>query len=82
MAHLEGFKGNWEELTTHAETFKGRQIRLIVLPVAAETTASITDELQLRSNSNFGSQEVLSLGLSVRASLDSSLSPLIMKSMR
>jgi len=48
MAHLEVFEGTWEELTTHAETFKGRQIRLIVLPVAAETTASITDELQLR----------------------------------
>jgi hypothetical protein len=48
MAHLEVFEGTWEELATHAETFKGRQIRLIVLPVAAETTASITDELQLR----------------------------------
>ena len=34
------------------------------------------------SNSNFGSQDVSSLGLSLRASLDSSLSPLIMKSIR
>ena len=48
MAHLEVFEGTWEELATYAETFKGRKLRLIVLPVAAETTASITDELQLR----------------------------------
>src|SRR5467141_2212235 len=36
----------------------------------------------INSNSNFGSQDVSSLGLSLRASLDSSLSPLIMKSIR
>ena len=48
MAHLEVFEGTWEELATYAETFKGCKLRLIVLPVAAETTASITDELQLR----------------------------------
>ena len=48
MAHLEVFEGTWEELATYAETFKGRKLRLIVLPVAAETTARITDELQLR----------------------------------
>ena len=34
------------------------------------------------SNSKFGSQDVSSLGLRLRASLDSSLSPLIMKSIR
>jgi hypothetical protein len=48
MVHPEVFEGTWEELATHAETFKGRKLRLIVLPVAAETTANITDELQLR----------------------------------
>jgi transposase len=37
---------------------------------------------RLVSNSNFGSQDVSSLGLSLRASLASSLSPLIMKSIR
>jgi hypothetical protein len=34
------------------------------------------------SNSNLGSQDVSSLGLRLRVSLDSSLSPLIMKSIR
>ena len=48
MAHLEVFEGTWEELAVHAETFKGRKLRLIVLPVAAETTDSVTDELRLR----------------------------------
>ncbi len=48
MTHLEVFEGTWEELAAHAETFKGRKLRLIVLPVAAETTARGTDELRLR----------------------------------
>ena len=48
MTHLEVFEGTWEELAAHAEAFKGRQLRLIVLPVAAETTARGPDELQLR----------------------------------
>ena len=48
MTHLEVFEGTWEELAAHAETFKGRKLRLIVLPVTAETTAaSSTDELRL-----------------------------------
>jgi hypothetical protein len=48
MTRLEVFEGTWEELAAHAETFKGRKLRLIVLPVAAETTARGTDELRLR----------------------------------
>jgi len=48
MAHLEVFEGTWEELATHAEALKGRKLRLIVLPVEAETTDSITDEPRLR----------------------------------
>ena len=48
MAHLEVFEGTWEELATHAETFKGRRLRLIVLPVAAATTDNVADELRLR----------------------------------
>jgi hypothetical protein len=50
MTHLEVFEGTWEELAAHAEAFKGRKLRLIVLPVAAETTAARdTDELRLRA---------------------------------
>ena len=49
MTHPEVFEGTWEELAAHAEAFKGRKLRLIVLPVAAETTAANdTDELRLR----------------------------------
>jgi hypothetical protein len=48
MAHPEVFEGTWEELAAHAEAFKGRKLRLIVLPVAAETPACGTDELRLR----------------------------------
>ena len=48
MAHLEVFEGTWEELAVHAETFKGRQLRLIVLPGAADTTDSVPDEGRLR----------------------------------
>jgi len=50
MTHPEVFEGTWEELAAHAEAFKGRKLRLIVLPVAIETTAaSNTDELRLRA---------------------------------
>jgi hypothetical protein len=45
MAHPEVFEGTWEDLAAHAETFKGRKLRLIVLPGAAETSVSVTDEL-------------------------------------
>ena len=48
MAHLEVFEGTWEELAVHAETFKGRKLRLIVLPVAAETIENVTDETRMR----------------------------------
>ena len=47
MAHLEVFEGTWEELAARAETFKGRKLRLIVLPGTAETTESVTDERRL-----------------------------------
>jgi hypothetical protein len=48
MAHPDVFEGTWEELAAHAEAFKGRKLRLILLPVAADTTARGTDELRLR----------------------------------
>jgi hypothetical protein len=48
MAHLEVFEGTWEELAAHAETFKGRKLRLIVLPVTTATADGVPDELRLR----------------------------------
>ena len=48
MAHLEVFEGTWEELAAYAEVFKGRKLRLIVLPVVTETTDRDTDESWLR----------------------------------
>ena len=47
MVHLEVTEGTWEELAAYAEVLKGRRLRLIVLPVAAETTDSATNELRL-----------------------------------
>ena len=47
MAHLEVFEGTWEELATYAEVFKGRRLRLIVLPVVTETIDRGTNEPRL-----------------------------------
>ncbi len=51
MERLEVLEGTWEELAAHAEAFKGRKLRLIVLP--AETTAAqpSDDETSLREAS-------------------------------
>ena len=48
MTHPEVFEGTWAELAAYAEAFKGRQLRLSVLPVAAEATARGTDARRLR----------------------------------
>jgi len=48
MVYLEVTEGTWEELAAYAEVLKGRRLRLIVLPVAAETTDSVTNEPRLR----------------------------------
>ena len=48
MAQIEVLEGTWEELSTHAEEFKGRKLRLIVLPEEAEATGALTDEQKLR----------------------------------
>jgi hypothetical protein len=48
VTHLEVIEGTWEELAAYAEVLKGRRLRLIVLPVAAETTDSVTNEPRLR----------------------------------
>jgi hypothetical protein len=37
MAELEVLEGTWEELAAHAETLKGRKLRLIILPKEEET---------------------------------------------
>ena len=48
MAQLEVFEGTWEELVAHAAAFKGRQLRLIVLPSTGEAANSLPDETALR----------------------------------
>ena len=49
MAHQEVLEGTWEEISAHAEEFKGRKFRLIVLPQEeTEVTGVISDETALR----------------------------------
>jgi hypothetical protein len=48
MARIEVLEGTWEELAAHADEFKGRRLRLIVLPEGTEATASTPDEAVLR----------------------------------
>ena len=48
MARLEVHEGTWEELSAHAEEFKGRKLRLIVLPEDAEASALAPDDTALR----------------------------------
>ncbi len=48
MAGVEVFEGTWEELAAHAEAFKGRKLRLIVLPEGADTASAMPDEMRLR----------------------------------
>jgi hypothetical protein len=47
MAHLEILEGTWEELATHAEKFKGRRLRVIVLPLEAAATKASADQATL-----------------------------------
>jgi len=48
MARLEVLEGTWEELATYAEQFKGRRLRVIILPLDTEATAASTDQTMLR----------------------------------
>src|SRR4051812_24999616 len=48
MSRLEVIEGTWEELTARAEEFKGRKLRLIVLPTEAENYTTIPGEAELR----------------------------------
>ncbi len=48
MAHLEILEGTWEELATHAEKFKGRRLRVIILPPEAAASEGSADQATLR----------------------------------
>lgn len=48
MARLEVHEGTWEELSAHAEEFKGRKLRLIVLPEETEASALSPEDATLR----------------------------------
>ena len=48
MAHIEVLEGTWEELSARAETFKGRRLRLIVLPEESAATTITPEERILR----------------------------------
>jgi hypothetical protein len=47
MARIDILEGTWEELAAHADAFKGRRLRLIVLPEETEAIAP-PDETVLR----------------------------------
>ena len=47
MARLEVHEGTWEELSAHAEEFKGRKLRLIVLSEESEASGSRPDNASL-----------------------------------
>ena len=48
MTHPEVLEGTWEELSAHAERFKGRKLRLTVLLEGAEATGDFLTEQKLR----------------------------------
>ena len=48
MARLEVLEGTWEELATQAGKFKGRRLRVIILPTEAKATEASTDQTTLR----------------------------------
>jgi hypothetical protein len=46
MARLEIFEGTWEELVTQAGKFKGRRLRVIILP--SEASKASAEQTTLR----------------------------------
>ena len=48
MTRLEILEGTWEELAAHAEEFRGRRLRLIVLPTEPEGTGPVANETALQ----------------------------------
>jgi hypothetical protein len=49
MASPEILEGTWEELAAHAEQFKGRRLRLIVLPQESMLPDANVNEVALRA---------------------------------
>jgi hypothetical protein len=47
MSRLEVIEGTWEELTARAEEFRGRKLKLIVLPPEAENNKAVPDDAEL-----------------------------------
>jgi hypothetical protein len=47
MSRLEVIEGTWEELTARAEEFKGRKLKLIVLPPEAENNKAVPGDAEL-----------------------------------
>lgn len=52
MSHLEVIEGTWEELSAHAEEFKGRKLRLIVLPTEVESKRTVPSEVALHQTAS------------------------------
>lgn len=48
MERLEVLEGTWEELAFHAERFKGRRLRVIILPSEAAAAEVSADQTKLR----------------------------------
>jgi hypothetical protein len=48
MARLEVLEGTWEELAAHAGEFKGRRLRVIILPTEDKVAGAGTDQTTLR----------------------------------
>ncbi len=47
MGYLEVIEGTWEELTARSEEFKGRRLRLIVLPTETKNNKAMIGETAL-----------------------------------
>ena len=48
MTRIEMLEGTWEELAARAEEFKGRRLRLIVLPEGENAPGTTPNEVVLR----------------------------------
>ena len=48
MSHPEILEGTWEELAARAEEFRGRRLRLIVLPIEPKVTETVANEIGLQ----------------------------------
>ena len=48
MARIDVLEGTWEELAARADEFKGRRLRLIVLPEVKKAADITPDEMMLQ----------------------------------